>query len=43
MTETLTGRGGRPGALPPQVIAILSAELPSLAGEIMGEIRRAVP
>ncbi|SNS90623.1 PucR C-terminal helix-turn-helix domain-containing protein [Actinomadura meyerae] len=43
MTKTLVGGGGRPGALPPQVIAILSAELPTLAGEIIEEIRRSVP
>ncbi|MFI0479225.1 helix-turn-helix domain-containing protein [Actinomadura sp. 9N215] len=43
MTGTLAGRGRRPGPIPPQVIAILSAELPSLAEEIIGEVRRSVP
>jgi hypothetical protein len=43
MTGTLAGRGHRPGPIPPQVIAILSAELPSLAEEIIGEVRRSVP
>lgn len=43
MTETLAGRGRRSGPIPPQVIAILSAELPSLAEEIIGEVRRSVP
>ncbi|SNR26925.1 helix-turn-helix domain-containing protein [Actinomadura mexicana] len=43
MTRALVGGGGRPGALPPQVIAILSAELPSLAGEILEEVQRSVP
>jgi hypothetical protein len=43
MTGTLAGRGHRPGPIPPQVIAILSAELPSLAEEIIEEIRRSVP
>ncbi|MGP4022258.1 helix-turn-helix domain-containing protein [Actinomadura sp. 3N407] len=42
MTGTLAGRG-RPGPVPPQVIAILSAELPSLAEEIISEVRRSVP
>ncbi|WP_412516551.1 helix-turn-helix domain-containing protein [Actinomadura madurae] len=41
MTGTLAGR--RPGSIPPQVIAILSAELPSLAEEIIAEVRRSVP
>ncbi|MGH3239829.1 MAG: PucR family transcriptional regulator, partial [Spirillospora sp.] len=43
MTGTLAGQGRRPGPIPPQVIAILSAELPSLAEEIIGEVRRSVP
>ncbi|MFA1551929.1 PucR family transcriptional regulator [Actinomadura chokoriensis] len=43
MTRALVGGGGRPGALPPQVIAILSAELPSLAEEILEEVQRSVP
>ena len=43
MARTLVGGGRRPGTLPPQVITILSAELPSLAGEIVEEVRRAVP
>lgn len=43
MTRTLVGGGRRPGTLPPQVITILSAELPSLAGEILEEVRRSVP
>lgn len=42
MTGTLAGRG-RPGPVPPQVIAILSAELPSLADEIVSEVKRSVP
>ncbi|MFA1538577.1 PucR family transcriptional regulator [Actinomadura monticuli] len=43
MTSTLVGGGSRPRALPAQVIAILGAELPSLAEEIVEEIRRSVP
>ncbi|WUI01106.1 helix-turn-helix domain-containing protein [Spirillospora sp. NBC_00431] len=43
MTGTLAGPGRRPGPIPPQVIAILSAELPSLAAEIIDEVRRSVP
>lgn len=43
MTGTLAGRGRRPGPVPPQVIAILTAELPSLAEEIIAEVRRSVP
>ncbi|TDC89141.1 PucR family transcriptional regulator [Actinomadura sp. 7K507] len=41
MTGTLAGRG-RPRPVPPQVIAILSAELPMLTEEIIGEVRRSV-
>ncbi|TDE34043.1 PucR family transcriptional regulator [Actinomadura sp. 6K520] len=42
MTGTVTGRG-RPGPIPPKVIAILSAELPSLTEEIVSEVKRSVP
>ncbi|MFC6882675.1 MULTISPECIES: helix-turn-helix domain-containing protein [Actinomadura] len=40
---TLAGRDHLSEQIPPQVIAILSAELPSLAEDIIGEIRRSVP
>ena len=43
MTEASAGQARRSGPVPPQVIAILSAELPSLAEEILGEVRRSVP
>ncbi|MDL4775554.1 helix-turn-helix domain-containing protein [Actinomadura xylanilytica] len=42
MTETRAGRAHRPGPMPPQVIAILSAELPSLAEEVISEVRSCV-